>query len=152
MTYVDKNKDKSKEKKGWYFNFPESRERMLKPMSFFDGSNNLMVFSTAPAFTGNANGEESCAPAGTNEKAYLTIMNIMDGKKPSVQVMDANGDGFYNNEAGKDEGVSRMTLSQGAISSVTGKKKITLSASDGKADELASMPEQLMRPSWRQLQ
>lgn len=152
VTYVDKNKDKSKEKKGWYFNFPESRERMLKPMSFFDGSNNLMVFSTAPAFTGNANGEESCAPAGTNEKAYLTIMNIMDGKKPSVQVMDANGDGFYNNEAGKDEGVSRMTLSQGAISSVTGKKKITLSASDGKTDELASMPEQLMRPSWRQLQ
>ena len=139
-------------KKGWYFNLPESRERVLKPMSFFDGSNNLMVFSSAPAFTGTATGEESCTPSGTNEKAYLTLMNIMDGKKPSVQVMDANGDGFYNSAVGKDDGVSRMTTSQGSISSVTGKKKITLNGRDGKPDNLAPMPEQAMRPSWRQLQ
>ncbi len=135
--------------KGWYFHFPESRERVLKPMGFFDGSNNLTVFSTAPAFTGTSSGEESCAPAGTNEKAYLTLMNIMDGKKPSVQVMDANGDGFYNTS---DQGVSRMSVAQGAISSVTGKKKITFSGNDGKPDDLALMPEQAMRPSWRQLQ
>ena len=125
---------------------------MLKPMGFFDGSNNLTVFSTAPAFTGTATGEESCAPAGTNEKAYLTLMNIMDGKKPSVQIMDANGDGFYNSAAGKDDGVSRMSISQGAISIVTGKKKITVTGSDGKPDDLAPMPEQSLRPSWRQLQ
>ena len=140
------------QKKGWYFHFPESRERVLKPMGFFDGSNNLTVFSTAPAFTGTATGEESCAPAGTNEKAYLTLMNIMDGKKPSVQIMDANGDGFYNSAAGKDDGVSRMSISQGAISIVTGKKKITVTGSDGKPDDLAPMPEQSLRPSWRQLQ
>lgn len=139
-------------KKGWYFNLPEERERVLKPMSFFDASNNLMVFSTAPAYTGTPTGVESCTPSGTNEAAYLTLMNIMDGKKPSVQVMDSNGDGLYNNTSDKDAGVSRMSLPPESINIVTGKKAITLIGSDGKPDALAPMPVQPMRPSWRQLQ
>ena len=74
----------------------------------------------------------------------------MDGKRPSVQVMDTNGDGFYN--SGPDKDASRMTLPPGAVSVVAGKDKITISGGDGKPDELARMPEQPMRPSWRQLQ
>lgn len=139
-------------KKGWYFNLQVTGERILRPMSFFDGSNNLMVYSTTPAYGGNGTSEESCEPAGTPERAYLTLMNIMDGKKPGVQVMDANGDGLYNNVAGKDDGVSRMSLPAGATSSVAGKKTITITGGDGKPDDLARMPEQPMRPSWRQLQ
>lgn len=139
-------------KKGWYFNFQVTGERLLRPMSFFDGSNNLMLFSTTPAYGGNGSAAESCEPAGTPEKAYLTLMNIMDGKKPSVQIMDANGDGFYNSDASKDNGVSRMSLAPGAISSIAGKQTIKINGGDGKTDELARMPEQPMRPSWRQLQ
>ena len=139
-------------KKGWYFNFQVTGQRVLRPMSFFDASNNLMIFSTTPAYGGNGSSDESCEPAGTPEKAYLSLMNIMDGKKPSVQVMDVNGDGFYNSDAGKDKGASTMTLPPGAINIVTGKDKITIKGGDGKPDELARMPEQAMRPSWRQLQ
>ena len=139
-------------KKGWYFNFQVSSERVLRPMEFFDGSNNLMIFSTTPAYGGNGSNEESCEPAGTPEKSYLTLMNIMDGKAPSVQVMDTDGDGYYINESGKDDNASRIQLSPGAVSSVVGKKTIDLTGGDGKVDKLRRMPEQPMRPSWRQLQ
>lgn len=151
MTQNDVNYDPTKGavKKGWYFNFQVTSERVLRPMSFFDGSNNLMVFSVTPAYGGNGSSEESCEPAGTPEKAYLTLFNIMDGKKPGVQVMDRNGDGYYNTS---DDGVSRMTLPPGAISAVAGKKTVTLAGGDNKADKLARMPEQPARPSWRQLQ
>ena len=151
MTQNDVNYDSAKGavKKGWYFHFPVSSERVLSPMSFFDGSNNLMIFSVTPAYGGNGSTEESCEPAGTPERAYLTLMNIMDGKKPGVQVMDRNGDGYYNS---KDDGVSRMGVPPGARNAVVGKETITLSGGDGKPDELARMPEQPARPSWRQLQ
>src|SRR3989344_6114494 len=47
MTQNNVNYDATKGpvKKGWYFNFQVTSERVLRPMSFFDGSNNLMVFS-----------------------------------------------------------------------------------------------------------
>ena len=111
-----------------------------------------MIFSTTPAYGGNGSNEESCEPAGTPEKSYLTLMNIMDGKAPSVQVMDTDGDGYYINESGKDDNASRIQLSPGAVSSVVGKKTIDLTGGDGKVDKLRRMPEQPMRPSWRQLQ
>ena len=151
MTQNEVNYDSSKGavKQGWYFDFQVTGERVLRPMSFFDGSNNLMVFSVTPAYGGTGSTDESCDPAGTPEKAYLTLMNIMDGKKPGVQVMDRNGDSFYNTS---DDGVSRMTLPPGAVSSVAGKKTIDITGGDKKTDKLARMPDQPMRPSWRQLQ
>lgn len=151
MTQNEVNYDSSvgAVKKGWYFDFQVTGERVLRPMSFFDGSNNLMVFSVTPAYGGTGSTDESCDPAGTPEKAYLTLMNIMDGKKPGVQVMDRNGDGYYNTT---DDGVSRMTLPPGAVSSVAGKKTIDITGGDKKTDKLARMPDQPMRPSWRQLQ
>ncbi|MNL49611.1 hypothetical protein D3C87_1725610 [compost metagenome] len=119
-----------------------------------------MVWSVTPAYGGNAAGAESCVPEGTPEKAYLTLFNIMDGKRPSVQVMDRDGNGVYNKTA--DENVSRMTIASGASSATTGKKTISIkgqSVYDSKTKkevqsgtELARMPEQPMRPSWRQLQ
>jgi type IV pilus assembly protein PilY1 len=139
-------------KKGWYFNFQVTGERVLKAMSFFDGTNNLAITSVTPAYGGNGSSQESCEPAGTPEKQYITLMNIMDGRSPSFQVMDRNGDGLYNNVAGKDDGVSRMSLPPGAIGAVTGKKVITITGVDGKKNDFARAPEQALRPSWRQLQ
>lgn len=139
-------------KKGWYFDLPVTSERVLRQMSFFDGSNNLMVYSLTPAYGGTGSNEESCEPAGTPEKAYMTLLNIMDGKKPGIQVMDRDGDGLYNSS---DNGVSRMTLPPGAVGSVTGKKTIKLTGKMGGVDkdiELNRMPEQPLRPSWRQIQ
>ena len=54
-------------KKGWYFDLPVTSERVLRQMSFFDGSNNLMVYSLTPAYGGTGSNEESCEPAGTPE-------------------------------------------------------------------------------------
>ena len=149
VNYVDTTKPL---KKGWYFNFQVSGERVLSPLTFFDATNNLMILSVTPAYGGNGTSDESCIPAGTPEKQYLTLMNIMDGKSPSFQVMDRNGDGLYNKGAGKDDGVARMDLPPGAIGSVTGKKTIRFTGVDGKNHEFARAPEQPLRPSWRQLQ
>jgi len=157
---VNYDKTKGTVNQGWYFDFQVSSERVLKPITFFDGSNNLMVWSVTPAYGGNATGAESCEPSGTPEKAYLTLLNIMDGKRPSVQVMDTNGDGVYNKVA--DGETSRMTIAPGASSTTTGKRTISIKGeikgknSSGKeiasGTDLARMPEQPMRPSWRQLQ
>lgn len=143
-------------KKGWYFTLPEPGERQLKPINFYDGSNNLEVISQVPASGGNSV-EELCDPSPTEEKQFRTFLNIMDGKRPGVQVMDANGDGVYINAVGEDEGVSRMSTSKGAISNTTGKNasgdiRNVATGADGKKDIFAPMPEQPMRPSWRQLQ
>jgi len=157
---VNYDKTKGTVNQGWYFDFQVSSERVLRPLTFFDGSNNLVVWSTTPAYGGNATGAESCEPSGTPEKAYVTLLNIMDGKRPSVQVMDTNGDGVYNKAA--DGETSRMTISPGATSATTGKRTISIKGEikgkDASGKEIASgtdwarMPEQPMRPSWRQLQ
>lgn len=136
-------------KKGWYLHLPTAGERLLKSMSFYDGSNNLAVWTQIPASGGNSV-EETCTPSPQEEKQYLTLLNIMDGKRPGVQVMDQNGDGVYDPVA--DQNVSRMTVARGAQSSVTGKDTIKITGSTGQEDILARMPEQPMRPSWRQLQ
>lgn len=143
-------------KRGWYFNLPKSGERVLKQIFFYDASNILAVMSTSPAYGGNGSStEESCEPAGTAEKSYLTLLNIMDGKRPSVQVMDLNNDHFYN---ALDRDVSRITLDEpGPTLSITSKDKIKIQCADPsslscKPPELARLPTQNLRPSWRQIQ
>lgn len=142
-------------KKGWYFNLPTTGERVLQQIFFYDASNILAVKSVQPAYGGNGSSTaESCEPAGTPEKSYLTLLNIMDGKRPSVQVMDQNGDGLYNSA---DHDVSRMTTASGASLGVTSKDKIKIYCSDPssascKPPELARLPTQDLRPSWRQIQ
>ena len=137
-------------KKGWFFHLPATGERLLKPMQFHDTSNILMMWTQIPASGGNSV-EETCTPSPQEEKQYLTLMNIVDGKRASVQLMDKNGDGLYNN---LDENVSRMTTMKGGKSIMQkpdGKTEIT-NADGSKDAPLAPMPEQAMRPSWRQLQ
>ncbi|MGC3985143.1 MAG: PilC/PilY family type IV pilus protein [Pseudorhodoferax sp.] len=139
-------------KKGWYMNLPISGERVLAQMYFYDESNNIELISEVPASGGSTAGE-TCAAAAVPVQKYRTLLNIMDGKKPSVQVMDTNGDGVYN---AADGGTSRMTASAAENRVTTKGSQIRIGTRSGSqattTDKLARMPEIPLRPSWRQLQ
>jgi len=134
-------------RKGWYLHLPVTGERLLATPSFFDGSNILEVLTEVPG-SGSSVLEESCSPPATVPKVFRTFINIMDGRKPSVQLMDTNGDGIYNSTT--DRGTSRMTASVKESNSSNQSKEIR-TGSDGIKDEFIRLPEQPLRPSWRQL-
>jgi type IV pilus assembly protein PilY1 len=141
--------------KGWYLDLPETRERLLKPMDLYDSSNLLTVFSQVPAKGSRLDPNVETCEAGSvdRERQFLTLINIMDGKKPSVQILDTNGDGNYN--VTTDQGASRVSITAGAQTMIKRGEKTRLTGKkvDGTDDneDLALMPEQSMRPSWRQL-
>ena len=140
--------------KGWFVNLPERGERVLQTMSFYDGSNILMVNSQVPAHGTGDLLDETCEVQPEAGKRYLTLLNIMTGKPPSIPLMDLNGDGVYN---ASDLGVSRMSLlPDSATVTKTERGAVVSSSGGGKAlpqqNKLAPLPIQAMRPSWRQLQ
>jgi type IV pilus assembly protein PilY1 len=135
------------EKRGWYMNLPDPGERLLEPMSFYEGSNVLEIITDVPGSGGSIE-EESCEPPAVIPKRYRTFINIMDGKRPTVQILDQNGDGIYS---ALDRGVSRMTASSKEARYSSGQKNLRKGA-DGVEDKLATLPIQPLRPSWRQLQ
>ena len=144
-----------KEKKGWYLDFPATGERLLKPMQFYDGSNILAVYSETPSGVKNSESDninESCVPVKVDTSAgsqFRTLINIMDGKRPTVQVVDYNGDGRYN---AADKFVARAAVKTGTPILITKRDRIVdLTGGGGGRDTLARMPEYSMRPSWRQL-
>ncbi|CAB5719559.1 Tfp pilus assembly protein, tip-associated adhesin PilY1 [Delftia tsuruhatensis] len=140
--------------RGWRFRLPVLHERLLKPMAFFDSSNILAIHTQVPprgAIDGGPAGtQETCnATAVDGERQFLTLLNIMDGKRPSVQVMDTNGDGVYN---AADGNMHRMTVSKGAQTQIIQGERIVMKGDKDEENILARMPEQPARPSWRQLQ
>ncbi|PVY56204.1 type IV pilus assembly protein PilY1 [Simplicispira sp. 125] len=153
-----------KDYNGWYLDLPASGERLLKPMQFFDGSNILAVYSESPTGTTEGGGgasNESCSPstiATAPGAQYRTLVNIMDGKIPKVQLVDINGDHIYD---GDDKKVARAAVSTGTPMLITkGKRILDATGKDLSkcktdptqcAEELNRMPEQSLRPSWRQL-
>jgi len=72
--------------KGWFMDFPEDGQRLLRNMSFYDGSNLLEVFSQIPASgSSTASEEESCESSSVSaSKQFITRINIQDGK-PSAE-------------------------------------------------------------------
>ena len=141
--------------KGWYLDLPAAGERLLKPMQFFDGSNILAVYSESPSGTKNAESDninESCVPVKVDTSAgaqWRTLINIMDGKRPTIQLVDTNNDGFYNSS---DMNISRVAVKTGTPLLITKRDRITdLTGGGGPRDTLARMPEQSTRPSWRQI-
>ena len=136
---------------GWYIDLPAVGERQLKPMEFYDGSNILAAYSQVPAKGSDADPNiESCdSVAPDAERQYRTLINIMDGKRPTVQIVDMNGDGIYN--LGTDQGVSRAAVSKGAHNLITKGNRIIDIDTRNNQTALARMPEQSLRPSWRQL-
>jgi len=144
---------------GWYMDFPVTGERLLKPISLYDGSNILNVYSQVPARGSNKNSTgESCeaSPVG-EELQYRTFINMMDGAKPSVQLTDIYPDGLFNQKDG--EGTRKKVAKGPHIILVTGrdsmmdKSSICQDPNDAESckEGLARMPEESMRPSWRQL-
>ena len=136
---------------GWYLDLPAVGERLLKPMEFYDGSNILTMFSQVPAKGSNVDPDvESCESVTVDgERQYRTLINIMDGKRPTVQIVDMNGDGLYN--AITDQGVSRAAVSKGSHNLITKGNRIIDIDTKNKQEILARMPEQTLRPSWRQV-
>jgi type IV pilus assembly protein PilY1 len=140
-----------KDYNGWYLDLPAVGERLLKPMEFYDGSNILAVYSQVPAKGSNVDPNvESCESVAVDgERQYRTLVNIMDGKRPTVQIVDMNGDGIYNLTT--DQGVSRAAVSKGSHNLITkGNRIIDIDTKNVKT-ALARMPEQTLRPSWRQV-
>lgn len=154
-----------KDYNGWYLDMDTvTGERLLKPMQFYDGSNILAVYTENPSGTKDSGGgatNESCTPTtiGTaSGSQYRTLINIMDGKIPTVQIVDMNGDHKYDTN---DKNVARAAVNTGSPMLITKGKRIL--DSTGKdpskckddpsqcAEELNRMPEQSLRPSWRQV-
>jgi len=135
---------------GWYLDLPAVGERQLKPMEFYDGSNILTIYSQVPAKGTDVDPNvESCESSTVDEeRQYRTFINIMDGLRPSVQIVDKNNDGLYN---ALDLNVSRVKVSKGSHTLVTQKNKIADIDTKNAKEMLARMPEQSLRPSWRQL-
>lgn len=135
---------------GWYLDLPAVGERVLKPMTFFDATNILAVYSQVPAKGKDVDPNvESCdSVTPDEERQFRTLINIMDGKAPSVQLVDYNGDGAYN---AADQGVVRVQVSKGAHNLIARGDKVMDIDTNSQAELLARMPELSLRPSWRQL-
>lgn len=131
---------------GWFMHLPVAGERLLAHLALHDGSNLLEVLSEVPA-SGSPCSPGS-APGSTLPRRYRTFLNIMDGARPRVQIIDANGDGAY--DSAEDQGAARMTASP-RESRLNSRSHDIRTGSDGIVDRLARLPEQPLRPSWRQL-
>lgn len=150
-------------KKGWYFDLPVVGERLLKASYFYDGSNNIEVLSQVPASSALIGGP-TCSPSPQAEKQFRTFLNIMDGRSPSVQLLDKDGDGYYNSADFISGTVTaRMTTTAGSKTNIYLPNKVIAKGEAGgsgggggtppsKDDEMRLMPEQPLRPSWRQVQ
>lgn len=165
----DLNKETWANHNGWYLDLPAVGERLLKPIEFYDGSNILAVYSQVPAKGSDVDPNvESCESVTTDEeRQYLTLVNIMDGKRPKVQLLDSDGNGkFYTPPpsdpgnptdacSGGDKCTSRMATTKGSHTLIKkegggGCLNLDIDAKNNKVS-MACMPEQSLRPSWRQL-
>ena len=143
--------------RGWYFDLPESRERVIQSPEFFDGSKIIELKSMVPSNTssGASGGEESCGGSVGTSQGYRTLINIETGYGPASNVMDVNGDGKFNSD---DLLVNNKIASRSTASTVElkvrgqGVQKRVIGA-DGKGPEYDTDGSRvLLRPNWRQLQ
>lgn len=150
--------DAWKNHNGWYLDLDltTTGERLLKPMQFFDGSNILAVYTETPAGTKDSGSSgatnESCSPttvATASGTQYRTLVNIMDGKIPTVQLVDIHTGPkrIYDKD---DKNVARAKVNTGTPMLITKGKRI-IDMTGGGGEELNRMPEQSLRPSWRQV-
>ena len=142
--------DYTQGKKGWYFDFPESGERLLRNPRFYSpGSNLIEIFSERPA-SGDNSGDmvERCEPVHNVGKAWRTVLGVEFGLKPNQQLLDTSGDNLYDLVV--DLSTNRMTTHPKQITFRTKGERIHVSA------EGVEHTGELARPftsiNWRQLQ
>ena len=141
--------------RGWYFDLPESGERVIQSPEFFDGSKIIELKSMAPPSAATGRSEESCTSKAEAALGYRTLINIETGYGPLSNVMDVNGDGKFSND---DLLVNNKIASRSTASAVELKVKgqdvqKRVIGADGKGPELDTGGSRvLLRPNWRQLQ
>lgn len=133
--------------KGWYLDLPDSGERVIRNPSFYTSASNVIELrSDVPASGGNTEGE-SCEPTSTPAKAWISLLGIEFGLKPTQQLLDTNGDGVYNTS---DNGTNRVTTSPQSISFKNSGGKKTITPDGGyNTGKLGNMLSPL---NWRQFQ
>lgn len=141
-------------KRGWYLDMPVGGERILTMPTFYDGSNVLDITSEVPAAGGNST-EESCSQPTLEGQRYQTLMGIEFGKRPTVQLLDSDGDGTF--DPVEDDNTNRHTTDpgygvkvNGGYKKVTGKE--TCATPDACKPETNEMPKPPLTINWRQLQ
>lgn len=133
--------------KGWYFNFPETGERVLRNPKFYSATSNIIdILSDVPASGGNIEGE-TCEPTSTPAKAWRSLLGIEFGLKPTQQLLDTNGDGLYNSA---DSGTNRTTSSPREISLSTRAGKINIGTQQ--TTNTGKLINPVTSLNWRQLQ
>ncbi|WP_349280791.1 pilus assembly protein [Polaromonas hydrogenivorans] len=68
--------------RGWYLNWSNAGQRVLHNSKAFTGQK-ILVQSTVPKSGGTTSTAETCTPVGTDERSFLSILNMFTGK-PSV--------------------------------------------------------------------
>lgn len=148
----------SNAKRGWYFDLPESGERVLRSNEFYDGSRLIEIKSIIPA-SGGSTAEESCESNPKSARGFRTLINIETGNAPGLNVMDVNGDRLFNavhDNVSTGIVASRSTAAPVEIGSAG--RNVNIRYSGGAAGklpetvELRRLPIVMLRPSWRQLQ
>lgn len=146
---------------GWYMDFPSVGERLLKPMQFFDNSNLLAVYSQVPAKGSDIDPNiESCESISVDkERQWLTLINIVDGKSPSLPIFVSPAYELPPGDPPTNGGPPRISIEPGPHTLIR----------DSSADEgdpcrnldvdaennsipMFCLPSRSFRPIWRQVQ
>jgi len=141
---------------GWYMDLPAVGERALKNLELYDNTNILLAYTQVPAKGLNVDvNRESCDSTSVDsERQYRTMLNIMDGKKPSIQLINLGSNTSFL--ASDNSDASRAQVEKGSHSQVatseTQMRDIGTCTGDNCTELLLRMPEQSMRPTWRQVQ
>lgn len=146
-------------RRGWYADFPVAansniKERVLKPSDFYLGTEILEVRSIIPESTTASDSidnesVESCSASSVsvnNGKEYVTYFNLMDGQAPAFQILGYLGNGIFDPSM---KGKVRKEIPRNSHKTIeTGDGARIHDGADGGG---APVPEQSMRPSWRQI-
>ncbi len=132
-------------KRGWYMDLPESGERLLENIAWFDGDL-IDARSVVPAQGGDL-ATETCDPPSVGGRRYRTVLNAVNGSAPSSQIF------AYSATDTSDPGTGSR-VENGVGINIGGEKKESMFTPPGgtPASAARKLGSVTLRPSWRQLQ
>lgn len=74
-------------KRGWYMDWAVPGQRVLQNSKAFDGQK-IQISSIKPNSAAGSTTDETCTPAVTNERNFLTILNLFNGNPSKSLVYD----------------------------------------------------------------